>query len=83
MMPYSKHSILALDVDVNIIGQDLRQKGRNSNTKVDIHAVLNFLTSSGGDAISKLILVVHSINIVSICEFSFLNRTEPHLPLYL
>ena len=45
----SKHSILALQVDFNVLRQNARQKSWNSDTQIDIHAILNLFGSSTDD----------------------------------
>ena len=82
-MPDSEYSVLALDVDEDVVGQHLREEGWNSNTEIDVHAIFNLLASSGSDAVPDLVLMIDSSYVVSIGQLPLLDRTEFHLPLHL
>jgi hypothetical protein len=82
VVPHSNHSVLALNVDVNIRGQDFRQAGGNSNAKIHTHPIFDLFGSTSRYLVSDVFLIVDvQVGIVE-SKPIFVHRTVSDFPLY-
>jgi hypothetical protein len=75
MVPHSNHSILALNIDADILWKYLGKDSRDPNPKVNVHTIFDFLGSSGCYLVSY-VLSRKVGRVVIKYVFSLFQKTE-------